>query len=267
MKMKSRKVWMSLISLGLLMMSGCQAKTTAQQDSYSTLEQRGKVVVGIDDTFAPMGFRDENNELTGYDIDMARAVSEKLGLTFEFQTIDWSMKETELNAGNIDLIWNGYSITETRKQQVAFSEPYLENRQLIITLADSAIMTKDDLAGQSVAVQKESSALEAVMAEAELAAKLKNGAPEEFDTNIDCFMDLEAGRSQAIVVDEVLARYVMKQRGLDKYKVLDDNFGTEQYAVGMRKSDATLLSKINEAMQACIEDGTQAALNAKWFGE
>ena len=267
MKMKSRKVWMSLISLGLLMMSGCQAKTTAQQDSYSTLEQRGKVVVGIDDTFAPMGFRDENNELTGYDIDMARAVSEKLGLTFEFQTIDWSMKETELNAGNIDLIWNGYSITETRRQQVAFSEPYLENRQLIITLADSAIETKDDLAGQSVAVQKESSALEAVMAEAELAAKLKNGAPEEFDTNIDCFMDLEAGRSQAIVVDEVLARYVMKQRGLDKYKVLDDNFGTEQYAVGMRKSDATLLSKINEAMQACIADGTQAALNAKWFGE
>ena len=153
MKMKSRKVWMSLISLGLLMMSGCQAKTTAQQDSYSTLEQRGKVVVGIDDTFAPMGFRDENNELTGYDIDMAQAVSEKLGLTFEFQTIDWSMKETELNAGNIDLIWNGYSITETRKQQVAFSEPDLENRQLIITLADSAIETKDDLAGQSVAVQ------------------------------------------------------------------------------------------------------------------
>ncbi|MFQ8584477.1 MAG: transporter substrate-binding domain-containing protein [Holdemania massiliensis] len=94
--MKSRKVWMSLISLGLLMMSGCQAKTTAQQDSYSTLEQRGKVVVGIDDTFAPMGFRDENSELIGYDIDMAQAVSEKLGLTFEFQTIDWSMKETEL---------------------------------------------------------------------------------------------------------------------------------------------------------------------------
>ena len=94
-----------------------------------------------------------------------------------------------------------------------------------------------------------------------------SGAPEEFDTNIDCFMDLEAGRSQAIVVDEVLARYVMKQRGQEKYKVLDENFGTEQYAVGMRKQDTTLLEKINEAMKACNEDGTTAALNAKWFGE
>ena len=80
-------------------------------------------------------------------------------------------------------------------------------------------------------------------------------------------MDLEAGRSQAIVVDEVLARYVMKQRGQEKYKVLDENFGTEQYAVGMRKQDTTLLEKINEAMKACNEDGTTAALNAKWFGE
>ena len=129
------------------------------------------------------------------------------------------------------------------------------------------VSTKADLAGKTIAVQKESSALEAVSADTALTSTLKNGAPEEFDTNIDCFMDLEAGRSQAIVVDEVLARYVMKQRGQEKYKVLDENFGTEQYAVGMRKQDTTLLEKINEAMKACNEDGTTAALNAKWFGE
>lgn len=265
--MKIGKLGMGLIGLALVAMTGCQSAAKPQGDSWSAIEDRGKLVVGIDDTFAPMGFRDENNELAGYDIEMAKAVSEKLGIAFEFQTIDWSMKESELNSGNIDLIWNGYSITDTRKQQVAFSEPYLENRQLIITLADSEVNSKADLAGKTIAVQKESSALEAVSADAAFTSALKNGAPEEFDTNIDCFMDLEAGRSQAIVVDEVLARYVMKQRGQEKYKVLDENFGTEQYAVGMRKQDTTLLEKINEAMKACNEDGTTAALNAKWFGE
>ena len=176
--MKIGKLGMGLIGLALVAMTGCQSAAKPQEDSWSALEAKGKLVVGIDDTFAPMGFRDENNELTGYDIEMAKAVSEKLGLEFEFQTIDWSMKESELNAGNIDLIWNGYSITDTRRQQVAFSEPYLENRQLIITLADSAVSTKADLAGKTIAVQKESSALEAVSADTALTSTLKNGAPE-----------------------------------------------------------------------------------------
>lgn len=265
--MKNWKLkWAALACLTLIL-GGCQKAAPAAEDRWEALEKQGYLTVGIDDTFAPMGFRDENNEITGYDIEMAEAVGEKLGLEFRFQTIDWSMKETELNNGNIDLIWNGYSITQTRQQQVAFSTPYLENRQLIITLADSEVQTKADLAGRSVAVQKESSALEAVMAEAELAASLKNGAPEEFDTNIDCFMNLEAGRSDAIVVDEVLARYVMNQRGASRYRVLDDNFGTEEYGIGMRKGDEKLRQKINEALAECGQDGTTAALKEKWFGQ
>lgn len=223
------------------------------------------LVIGVDDTFAPMGFRDEKNELVGFDIDLANAMAEKMDIEIEFQLIDWAMKETELNGKNIDMIWNGYTITEKRKEQVAFTEPYLENRQIIVVLADSTIQTKDDLKGITLSVQKESSALEAVLAEETVASSLKDGKPVEFDTNIDCFMDLEAKRSEAIVCDEVLARYVIKQRGEDKYRILEDNFGTEEYGIGVRKEDTELLEKLNDALAECIQDGTYDEVYQTWF--
>ena len=223
------------------------------------------LVIGVDDTFAPMGFRDEKNELVGFDIDLANAMAEKMDIEIEFQPIDWAMKETELNGKNIDMIWNGYTITEKRKEQVAFTEPYLENRQIIVVLADSTIQTKGDLKGITLSVQKESSALEAVLAEETVASSLKDGKPVEFDTNIACFMDLEAKRSEAIVCDEVLARYVIKQRGEDKYRILEDNFGTEEYGIGVRKEDTELLGKLNDALAECIQDGTYDEVYQTWF--
>lgn len=250
----SKRVLAGLAALMMLTGCGSQKKSDA-------------LVIGVDDTFAPMGFRDENNELVGFDIDLANVISEKMDQEMVFQPIDWSMKESELNAGNIDLIWNGYSITEKRKEQVAFSIPYLENRQIIVVLADSDIQTKADLAGKAVAVQKESSALEAVQAEADVMRTLKDGAPVEFDTNIDCFMDLEAGRSAAIVCDEVLARYVMKQRGEAQYRVLAEDFGSEEYGIGMRKEDTALLEAINAALQEAMDDGSYDAIYEKWFAK
>lgn len=238
----------------MFMLVGCGQKIN--DDAY---------VIGVDDTFAPMGFKNENNELVGFDIDLANAMAEKMDIEIKFQTIDWAMKETELNGKNIDMIWNGYTITKKRKEQVAFTDPYLENRQIIVVLADSTIQTKKDLNGVTLSVQKESSALEAVLAEKTVASSLKDGKPIEFDTNIDCFMDLEAGRSQAIVCDEVLARYVIKQRGEEKYRILEDNFGTEQYGIGVRKEDTELLEKLNDALAECIQDGTYDEVYQTWF--
>lgn len=238
----------------MVMLVGCGEKVN--DDVY---------VIGVDDTFAPMGFRDENNELVGFDIDLATAMAEKMDIEIQFQPIDWAMKETELNGKNIDMIWNGYTITEKRKEQVAFTDPYLENRQIIVVLANSTIQTKDDLKGATVAVQKESSALEAVLAEEVVASSLKDGKPIEFDTNIDCFMDLEAKRSEAIVCDEVLARYVIKQRGEEKYRILEDNFGTEQYGIGVRKEDTELLKQLNDTLAECMQDGTYDKVYQTWF--
>ena len=224
-----------------------------------------ELIMGLDDTFAPMGFRDEKGNIVGFDVDLANEVAKRIGVTIKFQPIDWSMKETELNAGNIDLIWNGYTITPERQEKVAFTKPYLENSQVIVVLAGSDINTKADLAGKNVAVQAESSALDAINSEPEVAATF--GSLVEFSTNNEAFIDLDSGRTDALVVDEVNARYYMKQIGEEKYKVLEEDFGDEEYGIGLRKEDTELLKKINDAMDAMKKDGTYDKIYAKWFSE
>ena len=253
----------ALFIILVLLLTGCSSPKT-DDTADKNIEETKTLVVGLDDTFAPMGFRDDAGELVGFDIDLAKAVAAKIGYEVSFQPIDWAMKETELNSGNIDCIWNGYSITEERKTKVAFSTPYLDNAQLIITLSGSDIASKADLTDKIVAVQKESSALDAVTAD-DIAASIKEIV--EFDTNIDCFMDLEAGRCDAIVCDEVLARYIIKQRGEDKYNILSDDFGKEEYGIGFRLTDSELVASVDKALEDLKADGTYKDIYSKWFSE
>lgn len=267
---------LALILLAAVMAAGCSNNESASKIGEadgptdinidnSSKEEKTTYVMGLDDTFAPMGFRDEKGELVGFDIDLAKETAERLGISIEFQPIDWSMKETELDAGNIDFIWNGYSVTEERKEKVAFSNPYLENKQIIVALADSEIETKAELAGKNVAIQAESSALDAVNAEPEFVASVNELT--EFSTNNEAFMDLEAGRSDALVVDEVLARFYMKQSGPEKYEVLTEDFGNEEYCIGLRKNDTELLEKLNVTLDEVKSDGTYDEIYSKWFSE
>lgn len=223
-----------------------------------------KLVMGLDDTFAPMGFRDENGELTGVDVELATAVSEKLGIEIEFQPIDWSTKEIELNNNNIDIIWNGYTITDERKEQVLFTDAYLDNRQIVVTMADSDINTLADLAGKTVAAQSESSAVNAI----ESMPEIRDTFAElvTLETNDQCLRDLESGRSQAVVADEVLIRYYISQKNQDDYRILDEDFGDEEYGIGVRKGDEALANAINEAFAELKADGTLKEIGEKWFG-
>lgn len=264
----SKKMLIIGFALSMFALSACSKPTeeTELVDTWADMEAKGEIVMGLDDTFAPMGFRDASGNLVGFDVELAEEVSARIGIPFKFQAIDWSLKEAELNAGNIDVIWNGYTITPERQEKVAFTEAYLENSQIIVTLSDSPVNSKADLAGGSVALQKESSALDAVEAEPDFVAALGEELVQ-FDTNNEAFMDLEAKRVDAIVVDEVLARYYMKQRGEEKYKVLEDNFGDELYGIGVRKGDVTLLEKIDTAMRDMKSDGSYDAIYAKWFSE
>lgn len=239
--------------------------TGCASDDAKDSTEKETLVIGMDDTFAPMGFK-QDGKLVGFDVEMAEAVAKKIGKTVEFQNIDWDLKETELESGNIDLIWNGYSVTEDRKEKVLFSDAYMVNHQLIITTDKTGIKTKADIAGKTVAVQKNSSAYDAVMKDEPFVNSLKGEKPTQFDTNNDCFMDLEAGRVDAIVVDETLARYYMKQQTNDSnYVVLDEDFGTEDYAVGMRKADTSLCEEINKAFKELKEDGTYDKIKEEWF--
>jgi len=129
------KILVAILVFTLL--AACSSDDAAK-DSKNT-NGKEKLVIGIDDTFAPMGFRDENNEIVGFDIDLAKATGEKMGREVVIQPIDWSTKEAELSSGRIDLIWNGYTITEERKKKVLFTKPYLANSQVVATLKDSPI--------------------------------------------------------------------------------------------------------------------------------
>lgn len=241
--------------LCVIFLAGC-AGGQKNEDTFDELMEKGEIIVGLDDTFVPMGYRNPQGELIGFDVDLAREIFTRIGLTPVFQPIDWSLKESELNSGNIDVIFNGYTITDARKEKVNFSNPYMENTQIIITMADSDIKTKEDLKGKAVSVQKESSAYDAVSKDTEIYENLKNNELITFDSNLDLFLDLEAERSDAIVLDEVFARYVLLSKNLEDYNILEDNFGEEEYGIGFRKSDVTLLEKTNETLQEIINDGT-----------
>ncbi len=266
--MKKKNYFITLLVIlifSIVSLTGCSNETASNKDSYDDLEEKGEIIMGLDDTFAPMGFRDDKGELVGFDVDLAKEVFERAGFEVKLQPIDWTMKETELNSGNIDVIWNGYSITEERKEKVAFTQAYLENRQIIVTLAGSSINTKTDLEGKKVAVQSESSALEAVNQEPEIVATFDGGEPVLFDTNHEAIMDLEAGRVDAVVGDEVLVRYYVKQKNPEDYKILEEDFGEEEYGIGLRKEDKKLLKLLNETLDEMREDGSYDKIYEKWF--
>ncbi|WP_459480550.1 amino acid ABC transporter substrate-binding protein [Clostridium saccharoperbutylacetonicum] len=265
--MKKLAIMAVIVTLGVSLVAcggNTQNKASEAKSGKSALD-KDEIVVGLDDTFVPMGFKNESGDIVGFDVDLANAVGKKLNKKIKFQPIDWSMKETELDNGNIDLIWNGYSITDERKQKVEFSKPYLNNTQVIVTLADSNIKTKSDLKGKKVGAQNGSTAVDAVEKEADLMKSFNGGKLVTFEDNNAALMDLEAKRLDAIVVDEILARYYMKARGQEKYKILTENFGSEQYGVGIKKGDTKFVDAFNKALNEVIADGTAGEISKKWF--
>lgn len=223
-----------------------------------------KIVVGLDDNFPPMGFRDEKNELVGFDIDMAREASKRLGVEVEFKPIDWSAKEAELSGKRVDALWNGLTITEERKKNIAFTAPYMENHQIIVVAANSAIKTKADLAGKVVGAQEGSSAVDAIKKDEAVFKSFKD--IKTFGDNVTALMDLTTGRLDAVVVDEVVGRYYVAKKP-DVYAVLDDHFGTEDYGVGLRKDDTDLHGKLDKALADMKADGVAAKIAEQWFGK
>ncbi|WP_316570784.1 amino acid ABC transporter substrate-binding protein [Neobacillus sp. YIM B06451] len=246
-----------LVSALFMVLTGCSGSSTSGKGNGDTL------VIGIDDKFAPMGFRDENNELVGFDIDYAKAAAKEMGMKVKFQPIDWKTKESELSSGRIDLIWNGYTITDERKKKVLFTKPYLENAQVVVTLANSDIETLADLEGKVVGLQSLSSASDALDADP---VKPKIKKVTEFADNVMALNDLKSGRLDAVVIDEVVINYYMAKQE-NTFKILDESLAPEQYGVGVKKGNEELRDKLQKALDKLNEDGTAAEVSKKWFGE
>ena len=260
--MKKIAAVVALLALSAVL-AGCN-KTEPAQPAAAAPAAPTKIVVGLDDNFPPMGFRDEKNELVGFDIDMAREAAKRMGVEVEFKPIDWSAKEAELSGKRVDALWNGLTITEERKQNIGFTAPYMENHQIIVVSAQSAIKTKADLAGKVVGAQDGSSAVDAAKKDDAVFKSFKEF--KTFGDNVTALMDLTTGRLEAVVVDEVVGRYYVAKKP-EHYAVLDDNFGTEEYGVGVRKDDTALLSQLDKALGAMKQDGAAGQIATKWFGK
>lgn len=273
MKRKLALIILLCFSLALVL-GGCASKTSSDQpddknaaadESWQKIKDQGYFTLGLDDAFPPMGFREEGtNEIVGFDIDLAKAAAEKMGVEVKFQPVIWDTIGEELNNGGIDLIWNGLTITPARQKQMAFTKPYIANQQIIVVKKGSAVTDKKAMAGKKIGIQAGSSAIEAV--EKDEATFKSFGELVQFDNNVDALMDLTAGRVDAVVLDEIVGRYyIAKKPG--QFEILQENFGAEDYGIGLRKDDKAFLAELQKALDDMKADGTSAEISKKWFGE
>lgn len=255
---------LAIVALGL---TGCSkaAKNdgSGKDTSLQTIKSKGKLVLGLDDAFPPMGYRNENNEIIGYDIDLAKEVAKRLGVELVLQPIDWNAKEQELNTGKIDCIWNGFTITEERAKNMAFTKPYLKNAQVLVVKKSAPYQTLADLKGKSIGLQAGSSAAEALNSAADFKASLKNVV--EFKDNLTALMDLEVGGVDAVIMDLIVANDNIKRAGKD-YRILAESLSAEDYGVGFRKNDLALRDAVQATLEAMAKDGTLANITTQWFG-
>ncbi|GEB74346.1 amino acid ABC transporter substrate-binding protein [Levilactobacillus brevis] len=269
---KGLRIWALLaVCIGLSgLLAGCRTVTQRANtaDTWSKVKQQKKVVVGLDDSFVPMGFRQKSGKLVGYDIDLARAVFKMYGIKVDFQTIDWNMNVTELHNGTIDLIWNGFSITPQRQKQAAFSDTYLYNDQVLVTLKKNKIKSFADMQGKVLGAQTGSSGANDIDTYPKLLKnRIKNHEAVTYDSFTNAFIDLNVGRIQGLLIDSTYANYYIKhQAHPENYRVTTGALPKEKFAVGMGKGDVTMRHKINAGLKRLAANGTLKKINEKWFG-
>lgn len=247
----------SLVQVAGLVLTGLLLASCAREPARQTF------VLGLDDSFPPMGFRNDKNEIVGYDVDLAREVCTRLGMELKLQPIDWNAKEMELNTKKIDCIWNGFTITPERQAAMLFTPPYLKNAQVVVVRTDSTCKKLADFAGKKVGTQAGSAGADAINAAKEFKASL--GEVVEFKDYLTALMDLESKGVDAIVMDLLVANDNIKRSG-KPFKILDEALSPEEYGVGFRKDDTVLMQKVWKTLQAMAADGTVAKLAEKWFG-
>ncbi len=226
-------------------------------------EEEKTFTVGFDQDFPPMGFVADDGGYTGFDIELAEETAKRLGLTFVPQPIAWDAKDMELESGTIDCIWNGFTMNG-REEEYAWSDPYLDNKQVFVVTEDSGITDWEGLAGKIVEVQTDSSAEAALNENQDLTGTF--GALQTVADYNTAFMDLESGAVDAIAMDIVVAGYQIEKRE-GGFVILSQEIASEQYGVGFALDNTKLRDQVNEVLKEMAEDGTMAAVSKKWFGE
>ncbi|MDR1605956.1 MAG: amino acid ABC transporter substrate-binding protein [Streptococcaceae bacterium] len=255
------------VLIAAVSLSACGKKET--KDGWQAIQDKKEVVIGFDNTFVPMGFKDENGQNVGFDIDLANAVFAKYGVKVKMQPIDWDMKETELQNKSIDLIWNGYSVTKGREKKVLFTTPYMKNDQVLVTKKASKIAKVSDMVNKALGAQQGSSGYDAFTSQPNiLKDKVKNHDATLYDDFNSALLDLKADRIDGLLIDNVYAHYYLTKNGeIGDYHIIPTGYHSEDFAVGARKSDQQLVAAINKAFKTLHADGDFQKISQKWFSE
>ena len=253
--------------------AGCGSKEETENKSadesseakteYVQKEEGDEFIVGFDQDFPPMGFVGDDGEYTGFDLELAEEVCNRMGWKFTPKPIAWDSKDAELASGGIDCIWNGFTING-REDDYTWSDAYLNNKQVFVVREDSDIETEADLAGKVVDVQTDSSAQAALDDNQDLVSTFANlQVIPDYNTG---FMDLESGAVDAVAMDIVVASYQIEKRSA-AFKILDYEIAAEEYGVGFAKGNEALRDQVQSALEEMAKDGTLAEISTKWFGE
>lgn len=256
--MKRVLVALLAISMAAGVLTGCGSKGS---DKTFT--------VGFDAEFPPYGYRDDNGEYVGFDLDLAAEVCKRQGWELVKQPIDWDAKDMELSSGAIDCIWNGFTMNG-REDAYTWTDPYVDNSQVFVVAAASGVQNKEELAGKVVAVQKDSSALAALNDEENadnIALRDSFAQLIEYADYNTAFMDLEQGAVDAVAIDIGVAQYQIAQREAGKFVMLqgeDNKLAVEQYAVGFLKGNDELRDTVQKTLDEMAADGTFTQIAEKW---
>lgn len=265
-----KKIMLALFSvLAIITLTACSSGKSADSNTWQNAEKSKSITIGFDETFVPMGFKDKDGQYKGFDIDLANSVFKKYGITVKWQPINWSVKEQELKNKNIDLIWNGYSVTPEREKQVLFSNPYMDGGDVLITKKSSGITSSADMKGKTIGVQSGSSQYQTFESEPKILKDIvKGNGISQYSNFNQGFLDVQNGRIDALLVDKVYANYYLTQaKQTDNYNVVDSGFASAPTAVGARKSDKDLIDKINQAISDLHKSGEFQKISEKWFGK
>ena len=259
-----------ILTLGfcIVLFSGCSKNKTAQsnapKDAVQALKSRGALVIGYDIDFPPLAFKDESGELVGYDVELAKEVAARMGVELKAIPINWEDKDNELENGDIDCIWSGYTITDARRKAHCLTFAYLANEQVLIVRKTGSVQKYDDLEGRVIGYRGASSSEDAINANPSFKNKLADMLT--YKDNKSCLEDLKVGAIDAMVMDGVFAYYYVTHTN-EPFTVISTPLSNEKYCICFRKSEPDLRNYVEELLTQMAVDGTIAEISTKWFGQ
>jgi len=251
------------MTAGMVFGAGSSGGSSGGDNSLQNIMNKKKLIMGLDDSFPPMGFRNERNEIVGYDVDLAKEVTRRMGVELVLQPIDWAAKEQELRTFQIDCIWNGFTITDERKKNVLYTPPYLRNAQVVVVRGDSPVQNLRDLTGRTTGTQAGSSSVEAIENAPQFKSSVRNVIL--YPDFLTALMDLDVGGVDSIVIDLVLANDNINRSG-KPFRILSESLEDEEFGIGFRLGEKALADKVWDTLLEMRRDGTVARITTQWMG-